>query len=45
MTFDPQEVLRRFHRALLREIRAANPEYLHSPFSVVIGNEYMRSSY
>jgi hypothetical protein len=34
MTFDPQEVLRRFHRALLREIRAANPEYLHSPFSV-----------
>jgi hypothetical protein len=34
MTFDPQEVLRRFHRALLREIRATNPEYLNSPFTV-----------
>ncbi|MFC1661367.1 zinc ribbon domain-containing protein [Gemmatimonadota bacterium] len=34
MSFDPQEVLRRFHRALLREIRAANPEYLNSPFTV-----------
>ena len=34
MTFDPQEVLRRFHLALLREIRGSNPEDLNSPFTV-----------
>lgn len=34
MTFDPNEVLRRFHRALVREIQASNPELLSSPFSV-----------
>lgn len=34
MTFDPQEVLRRFHLALLREIRGSNPDYLNSPFTV-----------
>jgi hypothetical protein len=34
MTFDPNEVLRRFHRALVREIQASNPELLGSPFSV-----------
>lgn len=34
MTFDSQEVLRRFHLALLREIRGSNPEYLNSPFTV-----------
>lgn len=34
MTFDPNDVLRRFHRALVREIQANNPELLSSPFSV-----------
>jgi hypothetical protein len=34
MTFDPNEVLRRFHRALVREIQANNPEHLSAPFSV-----------
>lgn len=34
MTFDPNEVLRRFHRALVREIQANNPEHLGAPFSV-----------
>jgi len=34
MTFDPNDVLRRFHRALVREIQASNPELLSSPFSV-----------
>jgi hypothetical protein len=34
MTFDPNDVLRRFHRALVREIQATNPELLSSPFSV-----------
>jgi hypothetical protein len=34
MTFDPNEVLRRFHMALVREIQANNAELLRSPFSV-----------
>ena len=34
MTFDPNEVLRRFHRALVREIQDSNPEHLTAPFSV-----------
>ena len=34
MTFDPNDVLRRFHRALVREIQASNPEHLGAPFSV-----------
>ena len=34
MTFDEQEVLGRFHRALVREIHAKNPEHSASPFSV-----------
>jgi len=34
MTFDPTDVLRRFHRALVREIQASNPQLLSSPFSV-----------
>lgn len=34
MTFDPNDVLRRFHRALVREIQASNPQLLSSPFSV-----------
>lgn len=34
MTFDPNEILRRFHRALVREIQANNPEHLSAPFSV-----------
>jgi len=34
MTFDEQEVLGRFHRALVREIHARNPEDLNAPFSV-----------
>lgn len=34
MTFDPNDVLRRFHRALVREIQASNPEHLSAPFSV-----------
>lgn len=34
MIFDQQEVLRRFHRALVREIHARDPERLGSPFTV-----------
>jgi hypothetical protein len=34
MTFDPNETLQRFHRILVREIQASNPEYLTAPFSV-----------
>ena len=34
MTHEDQEVLVRFHRTLVREIQAANPEHLHSPFTV-----------
>jgi hypothetical protein len=34
MTFDPNDVLRRFHRALVREIQANSPEHLSAPFSV-----------
>jgi len=34
MTFDPNEVLQRFHRALVREIQASNAELLRAPFSV-----------
>jgi hypothetical protein len=34
MTFSPDDVLRRFHRALVREIQARNPEQLRSPFTV-----------
>jgi len=34
MTFDEQEVLGRFHRALVRELHAKNPEHLSSPFTV-----------
>jgi len=34
MTHDLQDVLRRFHMALVREIQAGNPEYLGAPFSV-----------
>lgn len=34
MTFDPNEILQRFHRILVREIQASNPEYLTAPFSV-----------
>jgi len=34
MTFDEQEILQRFHRALVRELHAKNPEHIHAPFSV-----------
>ena len=34
MTFDEQEVLGRFHRALVREIHSRNPDHLNAPFSV-----------
>jgi len=34
MTFDEQEVLGRFHRALVRELRARNPERMDAPFTV-----------
>lgn len=34
MTYDPQDILARFHRALVREIRSNRPEALTSPFSV-----------
>ena len=34
MTDDRQEVLSRFHKALVREIQAQNPDYLSGPFSV-----------
>lgn len=34
MTIDEQEVLSRFHRALVREIHTRNPEDLNAPFSV-----------
>lgn len=34
MTFDEQQVLSRFHRALVRELQAKNPEHLSSPFTV-----------
>jgi hypothetical protein len=34
MTFDEQEILDRFHRALVREIHARNPEYINFPFTV-----------
>jgi len=34
MNFDPNDLLRRFHRALVREIQASNPEHLSAPFSV-----------
>lgn len=34
MTHDSQDVLERFHRALVREISSTNPEALTTPFSV-----------
>ncbi len=34
MDFSPEEVLRRFHAALVREIQDSRPEYLTSPFTV-----------
>jgi hypothetical protein len=34
MTMDDQEILSRFHRALVRELQAAKPEQLSAPFSV-----------
>jgi len=34
MTFDEQEVLGRFHRALVREIQAKRPGQINSPFTV-----------
>jgi hypothetical protein len=34
MTHDQQELLSRFHKALVREIQATNPDYLAGPFSV-----------
>jgi hypothetical protein len=34
MTLDEMEVLSRFHRALVREIHARNPEHINSPFTV-----------
>jgi hypothetical protein len=34
MTFDEQEVLGRFHRALVREIQTKRPEHISSPFTV-----------
>lgn len=34
MTFDDQEILSRFHRALVRQIYARNPDHLESPFTV-----------
>ena len=34
MTFDEQEVLGRFHRALVREIQAKRPGQISSPFTV-----------
>ena len=34
MTFDSNEILRRFHRALVREIQANHPEHLSASFSV-----------
>jgi hypothetical protein len=34
MTFDPQEILTRFHKALVRELHARNPEHVHAPFTV-----------
>ncbi len=34
MTFDEQGVLSRFHRALVREIHARNPDHVSSPFTV-----------
>jgi len=34
MTLDEQEVLSRFHRALVREIHARNPDHINSPFTV-----------
>jgi hypothetical protein len=34
MTFDEQEVLHRFHRALVREIQAKRPGHIGSPFTV-----------
>ena len=34
MTFDENEVLHRFHRALVREIQTRNPEHIIAPFTV-----------
>lgn len=34
MTFDENEILSRFHRALIREIRDRNPDHLTAPFTV-----------
>lgn len=34
MTYDPHDILARFHRALVRELHANDPEALTSPFSV-----------
>lgn len=34
MTFDDQEILSRFHRALVRQIYARNPDQLEAPFTV-----------
>lgn len=34
MTIDEQEILRRFHRTLVREIQASSPDHLQSPFTV-----------
>jgi hypothetical protein len=34
MTFDEQAVLARFHRALVRELQAKDPEHIEGPFTV-----------
>jgi hypothetical protein len=34
MSFETGEILRRFHKALVTEIRKANPGYLNGPFTV-----------
>lgn len=34
MSFETGEILRRFHKALVTEIRKANPRYLDGPFTV-----------
>ncbi len=34
MSIDEQEILRRFHRTLVREIQASDPDRLQSPFTV-----------
>ncbi len=34
MTFEEKEILNRFHRALVRELLARNPDHVHAPFTV-----------